>query len=256
MNFEFDTRLVTQYRRGSQRIRVMSERWVEDSVFCPRCGNPRIKKLDNNRPVADFQCDGCGEIFELKSKKGRIGNKIADGAYSTMIERITSATNPDLFVLSYSEQLSVTNMFVIPKFLFVPLIIERRKPLGKNARRAGWVGCNIIIQDIPSQGRIDIIKNQRMLNIDDVVQMYRHIEKLQTNNIENRGWLFDVLSCVNKIPSADFTLGEVYAYVEVLQQKYISNHNVEAKIRQQLQVLRDKGFIEFVERGRYRKIML
>ncbi|MGN1131915.1 MAG: hypothetical protein ACI4RL_03340, partial [Ruminococcus sp.] len=31
-------------------------------------------------------------------------------------------------------------------------------------------------------------------------------------------------------------------------------HNVQAKIRQQLQLLRDKGFIEFTERGHYRKL--
>ncbi|EKC57958.1 Dam-replacing, partial [human gut metagenome] len=31
-------------------------------------------------------------------------------------------------------------------------------------------------------------------------------------------------------------------------------HNVEAKIRQQLQQLRDKGFIEFTTRGHYRKL--
>ncbi len=231
----------------------MSESWVGANIFCPRCGNPHIEKLDNNQPVADFQCDGCGTIFELKSKKGEIGKKIADGAYATMIERITSTQNPDLFVLSYSENLSVTNMFVIPKFLFVPPIIEKRKPLGENARRAGWTGCNILIHDIPAQGKIDIIRNQMVSCIDDVVQMYRHIEKLQTNNIEKRGWLFDVLNCVNKIPSDEFTLGEVYAYVEFLQQKHIGNHNIEAKVRQQLQILRDKGFVEFIGRGKYRK---
>lgn len=163
MNFDFDTGLVTQYQSGSQKIRVMSESWVANNIFCPRCGNPHIEKLGNNRPVADFQCDGCGEIFELKSKQGKIGNKIADGAYSTMIERITSTQNPDLFVLSYSESLSVTNMFVIPKFLFVPPIIEKRKPLGENTRRAGWIGCNILIQDIPCQGKIDIIKKCQLL---------------------------------------------------------------------------------------------
>ena len=32
------------------------------------------------------------------------------------------------------------------------------------------------------------------------------------------------------------------------------NHNVEAKIRQQLQILRDLGFIEFLGKGQYRKI--
>ena len=75
----------------------MSENWVAHNIYCPICGNPHISNLDNNMPVADFSCTYCGEIFELKSKCGNIGNKIADGAYFTMIERITSSNNPNLF---------------------------------------------------------------------------------------------------------------------------------------------------------------
>jgi len=37
-----------------------------------------------------------------------------------------------------------------------------------------------------------------------------------------------------------------------LQAKHPENHNVKAKIRQQLQYLRDKGVIEFLGRGHYR----
>ncbi|MCI9138110.1 MAG: hypothetical protein HFH48_11245 [Lachnospiraceae bacterium] len=45
----------------------------------------------------------------------------------------------------------------------------------------------------------------------------------------------------------------MYLYIEILQEKHKNNHNIEAKIRQQLQILRDKGFIEFLGRGHYRK---
>jgi len=40
-----------------------------------------------------------------------------------------------------------------------------------------------------------------------------------------------------------------------MQGKHSANHNVQAKARsgQQLQFLRDKGVIEFVGRGQYRK---
>lgn len=34
---------------------------------------------------------------------------------------------------------------------------------------------------------------------------------------------------------------------------YPENHHIREKIRQQLQLLRDKGIIEFVGRGRYKK---
>ncbi len=255
MNFSFDTSLAENYKSNSQKIRVMSENWVSRNIFCPICGNPHISNLDNNMPVADLQCDNCGEIYELKSKKGKFGNKISDGAYSTMLERINSSSNPDLFIMSYSSDYQVTDLLLVPKFFFVESIIEKRKPLASTAKRAGWVGCNILFRDIPMQGRIKIVEKQKMCDIKEVIENYAKIKKLQTNNLESRGWLIDVLNCVNELTSADFSLQDVYAFAEQLQQKHIDNHNVEAKIRQQLQLLRDKGFIEFTTRGHYRKLI-
>ena len=39
-----------------------------------------------------------------------------------------------------------------------------------------------------------------------------------------------------------------------LNEKHQNNHNIRAKIRQQLQILRDKGFIKFVGKGKYMKV--
>lgn len=253
MNLHFDEALGEKYKSKVQKIRVMSENWVEKNMFCPCCGNSHIFELKNNVPVADLKCDKCGEIFELKSKEGKIGKKINDGAYATMIERITSITNPELFVMRYSQSYDVIDLTLIPKFFFVPQIIEKRKPLASTARRAGWTGCNILYSEIPPQGKISIIRNGVMKSIDEVVENYVQIKKLETQNIDSRSWLFDVLNCVNHIQANEFCLQEVYAYAEILQEKHINNHNIEAKIRQQLQFLRDKGFIEFLERGLYRK---
>lgn len=255
MRLSFDTSLSEKYNSSAQKIRVMSESWLGNNMYCPNCGNPRISHLTNNSPVADFQCDNCGEIYELKSKNGNLGKKIADGAYSTMIERITSDSNPDLFLLQYSESLSVTELLLIPRFFFVPDIIEKRKPLAATARRHGWIGCNILFGEIPQQGKISVIQNSRILDRQNVIQNYDRIKQLRTKSIDSRGWLLDVLSCINDIPKTEFTLSDVYGYVEVLQKKHINNNNVEAKIRQQLQFLRDKGFIEFLGKGQYRKAL-
>ena len=67
--------------------------------------------------------------------------------------------------------------------------------------------------------------------------------------------MIDVLNCLNKIQTRDFSLSDVYDFVEELQLKHINNNNVKAKIRQQLQILRDRGFIEFLGNGIYRKIL-
>ena len=254
MNLSFDRSLAEHYNSTSQKIRVMSEAWLADNMYCPVCGHPRISHLDNNKPVADFFCESCHEIFELKSKKGNLGNKISGGAYDAAIERITSNTNPSLLVLQYTADYEVSDLVLVPRFFFVPEIIEKRKPLKPDARRAGWTGCNILLGCIPSQGRISIIQDRNIADKNDVLSAYRRLAQLEKESLESRGWLLDVLNCVNEIKTAEFTLKDVYQFVEILSQKHPYNNNVEPKIRQQLQLLRDKGFIEFLSPGHYRKL--
>ena len=138
---------------------------------------------------------------------------------------------------------------------FIPDVIEKRKPLPEGAKRAGWEGCNILLGQIPDFAKIPIIKNGVSLNPKTVCEEYKRVYSLQTNSLESRGWLFDVLNCVQRLDST-FTLKQVYEFVNELKIKHPSNNNVEAKIRQQLQFLRDKGFVEFTSRGNYKKIGL
>ena len=49
------------------------------------------------------------------------------------------------------------------------------------------------------------------------------------------------------------TLDEVYAHEAALATLYPGNNNVRPKIRQQLQVLRDRGWLAFNGRGAYRR---
>lgn len=254
MELNFDTSVISNYHSGSQIARVVTEKWIADNMYCPRCGSLEIKQFPNNKPVADFYCPDCENDFELKSKNGAMGSKIIDGAYETMIQRITSNKNPDFFFMSYSKSESiVNNLLFIPKYFFLPDIIEKRNPLADTARRAGWVGCNILIDKIPDQGRISIISNGVVSQIDAVVKKVNKSRELEKNVISARGWLMDVLNCVNQISSPIFTLNDIYAYEKYLFLKHQNNHNVKAKIRQQLQFLRDKGFIVFLGNGKYRK---
>lgn len=256
MNLSLTSSFSENYHSQSQVVRVMTENWVGSNMYCPRCGNLTIKHFANNRPVADFYCGNCGNEFELKSKSGKFGRKIADGAYNTMIERITSNHNPDFFFMSYSrEALRVTDFFVVPKYFFVPDIIEKRKPLADTTQRAGWVGCNILIDKVPEQGKISIVSNGQVCNADAVTEKLQKSGRLAFKNLDSRGWILDVLQCINAIPNQFFSLDEVYSFEEILQMKHPQNQNVKPKIRQQLQLLRDKGFVEFLGNGYYRKIM-
>lgn len=254
MNLKFNTEIATAYLSNTQRARIITEFWVADNLYCPRCGNMYVKRFPNNRPVADFYCPECKNEFELKSKTGSLGNKINDGAYATMIERITSYRNPDFLFMNYSkEEHCVKDLIFIPKHFFVPDVIEKRKPLAETARRAGWVGCNILLNKIPIQGRIHIVKNGEELDKLSVIKRVLHSNRLEFNDMQTRGWIFDVLNCINQISSKDFSLREVYSFVGFLSAKHPQNNNIEAKIRQQLQMLRDLGFVEFLGKGNYRK---
>lgn len=61
-----------------------------------------------------------------------------------------------------------------------------------------------------------------------------------------------MLNVVRALGREEFTLAEVYAFADTLRRLHPQNRHVEDKIRQQLQRLRDLGFLEFVGRGRYR----
>ena len=253
-SLNFDNKVSLLYKSKSQKIRVLSENWFSQNMYCPCCGNIMLKKFKNNSPVADFYCEKCSEQFELKSTDRKIKNKIVDGAYETAINRVKSNSNPDLFVLQYKD-FTVKNLMVIPKYFFTPDIIEKRKPLSSTARRAGWVGSNILYEEIPEQGKIKIIVDGEIISPEAVVEEYQKTKKLYVENIEKRGWLIDVLSCVNLINKNEFSLNEMYFYEQQLQKKHPGNNNVKQKIRQQLQFLRDKGFIAFMDnKGHYKKL--
>jgi len=242
-----------QYRSGAQKRRIITEDWVSKFLYCPSCGYSSLDQYPNNRPVADFFCSECNEDFELKSSKNPIRSKIVDGEYQTMINRLSSDTNPNLLILDYSHQeFSVRNLFVIPKQYFVPEVIERRKPLSASARRAGWTGCNILLDRIPQAGRIYVAEEGRVVPKKSVLSDWKSTLFLrEQKSLSTKSWLLDVMMCVENIRQINFSLADVYAFENDLQRLHPDNRHVRDKIRQQLQVLRDAGRIQFVSRGQY-----
>ena len=256
MNLNMNASLSGGYSSASQIARVLTEQWVSDNMFCPRCGNVNINHFENNRPVADFYCPECGSQYELKSKNSKSVDVVNDGSYSTMIERILSSDNPDFFFMLYAKSnWSVHDLFFVPKHFFTPKIIQRRKPLPPTAHRAGWVGCNILVSSIPATGRIPIIENGKEVDKQYILQKVSVADSLYIKDMNARGWLFDVLSCVEEVREPAFALSDIYRFERKLSMLHPNNHNVRAKIRQQLQLLRDRGIIEFTKRGEYRKIL-
>ncbi|MCK9331468.1 MAG: restriction endonuclease [Candidatus Cloacimonetes bacterium] len=254
MNLAINTSLAEGYTSNSQIARLLTENWVLNNSYCPSCGDLPLNKFENNRPVADFYCKKCNEEFELKSKSGKLTNTITDGAYSTMIERINSENNPNFFFLTYTKQWTVNNFLIIPKQFFTTEIIIKRQPLAETARRAGWIGCNIDISKVSDAGKVFLVKNTKAISREIVKETFKRTLFLRTTSKEAKGWLLDMMNCIDLIKKESFSLNEVYQFEARLKLKYPNNNYIKDKIRQQLQVLRDKGLIEFTRQGRYRKI--
>lgn len=254
MKLKFDITLVDKYSSNSQKIRILSEDWVKSQIFCPNCGHNTISDYSNNKPVADFYCVNCKEDYELKSKSVKFGIKVVDGAYYTMIDRLKSNTNPNLFLLSYDlHSYNVNNFIIIPKHFFIPEIIEKRKPLSLTARRAGWTGCNIKIQNIPDSGKIYLIKNSQLQSKQTTMNAWQKTLFVRNEkNIFAKSWLLDVMRCVDKIDKNEFRLSEVYVYEKELYHLHPNNKHIKEKIRQQLQILRNNNYLDFLGRGIYK----
>jgi type II restriction enzyme len=147
---------------------------------------------------------------------------------------------------------SVANVIVIPRFAFPFSAVERRKPLGPHARRAGWVGCNILLDAIPSDAKIPVVVDGVPLPMEDVRKQYARVRPLAALDVEQRGWTLDVLNTIRSVRKESFSLADVYAKEKELSHLHPKNRHVREKIRQQLQVLRDMGLIEFIGAGKYR----
>jgi type II restriction enzyme len=242
-----------RYKSSSQRARIGTEAWGVINFFCPSCQSPRLEIAPRNTAALDYLCPGCRSTFQLKSQSKPFGSKILDAAYSEMRRAILEDRTPNLFVLHYDLALwAVRTVILVPHFAFTLSTVERRKPLSPTARRAGWVGCNILLEKIPTDARIPIIEAGRVRSPSEVRLAYRRLRPLEELKVDKRGWTLDVLNVVRNLNKPDFSLSEVYAHAGALAKIHPKNAHIRDKIRQQLQVLRDLGLLEFLGAGSYR----
>jgi type II restriction enzyme len=249
-----DIAISESYKSNTQKIRVMSESWAGKNLYCPSCLSEYLSGFNNNNPIGDFYCEKCLEQFELKSKLGVFGSKIVDGAYHKMIERISSSQNPNFLFLSYNKVYGINDLFLIPKHFFIPDIIEKRNPLSESARRSGWIGCNINLSKLPQLGKIPIIHKSTIIDKNIVRSKWLNAFKLRKEVNSSKGWIFDILTLIENLSTDNFSLIDIYNYDIVLSSKYPENNNVRPKIRQQLQKLRDLGYVKFLGNGQYLRI--
>ena len=241
------------YKSPQQCVRAVTEEWGESNLYCANCNSDGLTRLKANTPTIDFDCPKCKAVFQLKGRKHPIGGILTDAAYQKMREAILSDRTPNLLALHYdADSWRVRDLILIPHFAFSLAAVKKRPPLKESARRHGWIGCNIILSNIPSDARIPMVSGGLASNPAEVRRLYRRLKPLAKLRLEARGWLLDVLNVVRSLERRTFSLNDVYSHEAHLAELHPKNQHVQPKIRQQLQLLRDKGFIEFLGRGDYR----
>lgn len=251
MNLNLFSAVDKNYKSSSQIVRVVTEEWGAQNLYCPACNSNSVNQASPNMPAIDFTCPICRQTYQLKSRRNWSNIKIVDAAYSTMIAAIRNDNTPNLLLLHYSTTWWVQNMFLIPHFFITESIIEKRKPLGSLARRAGWIGCNILLREIPKDGKLQMVSEGMEVDPTEVRRQFQRIKPFADLDVRLRGWTLDVFKIIRRLNKTDFTLPDIYKYDAELAALHPDNQNVHAKIRQQLQVLRDLGFLVFTVRGHY-----
>lgn len=253
MDLNLQPELATNYKSLSQKARIMTEAWAEENLYCPACPSENLERAPTGARVIDFSCGECDENYQLKSKKGPIGRRVANSAYGPKIDAIRMGTNPSYLFLSYDPSAyEIQRLFLVPKHFMTLEVIEKRRPLKKGARREGWVGSTILLGNLPADAKIPMVEEGRTVPKGEVRAMWERFSFLGEETMRSRGWLADVLAMVRKLEKETFTLSDVYGFEGELSKLHPKNKHIRPKIRQQLQVLRDHDVIEFLDRGRYR----
>jgi type II restriction enzyme len=146
----------------------------------------------------------------------------------------------------------VDTVFAVPPWAITPTMVTQRPPLKPTARRAGWVGATLQLAQVPSTCRVTFVESGALRSATAVQADWARTAFLaEPRAAQSRGWTLDVLRVVESLGPGTFTLAQVYAHAPELQAAHPDNHHVHDKIRQQLQVLRDRRLLRFLGGGRY-----
>jgi type II restriction enzyme len=102
---------------------------------------------------------------------------------------------------------------------------------------------------------IEIIKGGVLRPRESIREQFRRFNRLREVPVDRRGWTTLTLSVLRALHRSEFSLAEIYKREHLFSSVYPNNRNIRAKLRQQLQVLRDLGYLEFRGAGTYRLLL-
>lgn len=256
MLLKCDVSAAAGYKSLPQISRILSEAWFAENGYCLSCNSDHLlTATPANTKASDFTCSSCNERYELKAFRTKPTRTLVDGAYSALISRIQSGSVPNLMLLERDETWHIQGLTAIHHLFLTPEVIEKRKPLSVHARRAGWVGCNIRLDMILPEAQIQVVHAGVPSSRKIVRDSFRRFDRLKSIPPNLRGWTTLTLAVIRSLKQPEFSLKGLYSKELLFAASYPKNNNIRAKMRQQLQVLRDLGYVEFCGQGRYRLLI-
>lgn len=248
--------LGAHHTSNTQRVRKISEGWFLAEGYCLNCNSPRVERTRASTEFRDFECPACGQGYELKSATRAHTSIVQDGGYNSMMRQVRAESVSALLLMPYDANWCVKRLLAVHPVFLTPAVVRKRpKPhLRPGTGKPYWM-CDLNLTVIPPDGKISVVQDAAPVDEAVVRAAYANSKRFADVPLERRGWAGLVLGAVRKIGKQEFTLHEVYAHEEAMRAAYPENSHVRPKIRQQLQVLRDLGYIEFLSRGEYRVLL-
>lgn len=134
-----------------QVLGLAGELRVVKTCSCPRCKRLKtLRRLPTNFKCADVICDFCGFLAQVKSiastDLAKIPPTILGAAWSVQKARMDAGIYFPLFLVLVHGQKSA--VYYLSADVQKPEMFKPRKPLGANARRAGWQGFLYLLKDV------------------------------------------------------------------------------------------------------------
>jgi type II restriction enzyme len=250
-SLQCDVQVSAGYKSPAQISRVVTEHWCSINLYCAGCDSESLAQTPTNTKAVDFYCPQCRQSYQLKSHRHSSLKRVTDGSYASMIAAVQQNAAPNLLILNYGFEWEIRKLLLIPSLFFTESVLEKRPPLREHARRAGWVGCNLLLSNVPAEGKIPLILGNKIVPPAIVRKKFQQHQNLKNIEWHARGWTLDVLRIARSLGQS-FKLQDVYQRESELMRLHPANRNIRAKIRQQLQVLRDLGHLDFLGKGSYR----
>jgi type II restriction enzyme len=136
--------------------------------------------------------------------------RLIDGDYKVLIDRILGGTTPTLMVLERDFEWRIRGLTADHHSFLTKEVIEARKPLSPSAKRANWVGCNIRLDLIASDAKLQVVSHGQAIHPSSVRATFQRFNILDQIEPSSRGWTTLTLTLIRGLRSQRFSLQDLY----------------------------------------------